>query len=118
MYYGSLQNQVFANCKNTTTPEVGLGATAIWYSDRSVYTIVEVSKSGRSIVVQEDDVVADKSKPLGIGHQDWIITPNPNAPRIIVTLRSNGKWVIKGQGQKNGQRFLIGARDYYYDWTF
>ena len=117
MSYGSLENHLYGHCINTKTPEVGDGATAVHYTDREPFTVVEVL-SKTAIVLQRDLVLADKTKELGVGHQNWVITPDPEGYTVIATLRKNGKWITKGRGQKSGTRFLIGGRDYYYDWTF
>lgn len=99
-------------------PKVGDGATQILWTDRNPYTIVEVIpvKSGpnkgkiHTVVVQADDYKRiDKNGPF-TESQDYEYTPNPNAPREIVTKRKNGQWKDSG-----GTKFALGWRDRYYD---
>ena len=56
--YGSLVNRIQENSViGQPIPTVGMGVTILGYSDRHPGTIIEVSKTGRSIKLQEDNWV-------------------------------------------------------------
>lgn len=84
---GSLSNRIMEN--NNSVPVVGKGATEMHYSDRTCYEVVEVSKDGLTCKLQALEAVADRSKPCGTGHQNWILNPTNN----FTTLKMyRGKW--------------------------
>ena len=73
----------------------------------------------RTIVVEELDHIADKSKEGGHGHQNWIIFRSENPITYVFTKRKNGRWVQKGRTVKSGLRGSISDAPYYhYDWCF
>ena len=130
MEYGSLINYVIGDrSKESFTPndpciEPGLECTELCYSDRHPWNVTEVvrDKKGivKSITVQSCSVTADKTKPAAIGHQDWIIRPNPNGRKVILKWRkSKNGWYSKGYDGKGwGSRFAMGYAEEYYDWSF
>jgi hypothetical protein len=112
---GSLINNIAANSAQRT-PEVGMGATMLYYTDRHAATIVEV-KSPRRIVLQED--TATRIDKNGMSEdQDYSYTTNPNGGTKEFTLRKNGRWVAKGDSAKSGLCCHIGSRGTYYDFSF
>jgi hypothetical protein len=115
MQHGSLQNLLMGS--GTTTPKVGDGATVVAWTDRAAATIVEVSKSGKTVVAQRD--TARRIDKNGMSDcQDYECTPNPNGCRETFTLRANGAWVEKGQPMRGGSRLSIGERRPYFDFSF
>lgn len=115
MQYGSLHNVLYAKGKGAE-PEVGMGATVLYWTDRRAATIVEVI-SPREIVIQRDR--ATRSDGGGMSDaQSYTYERQPDAPREVYTLRKNGAWVRKGGSMKTGQRLSIGARIEYYDYSF
>ncbi len=95
------------------TPEVGMGATRLGYSDRHAHTIIEVSKSGKRITVQRDHAVRTDSNGMS-DMQTWECTPNPTGATQVLSLRKNGRWAEVG-----GTTFYsIGTRREYYDYGF
>lgn len=93
-------------------PEVGMGCTQGVGSDRYPYTICEVVNE-KKIYVQADDYKrTDKNGQSE--SQTYEYTPNPEAQKILVTLRKNGRWVRKGE-TLNGSAFYIGQRRAYQD---
>lgn len=88
---GSFINQLMGN--NSTVPEVGKGATQLFYSDRTCYEVVEVSEDKTMAKLEYLEAKADASKPLGMGHQNWIL--EPTGQFITVVWRRN-KWCVKG----------------------
>lgn len=85
---GSFTNYLMGN--NSSTPEVGKGATLLSYSDRHPAEVLEVSADGKRCVIREMD---HKAKPNsgGMGHQEWDILPNPNGYKRTLIYR-NGAW--------------------------
>lgn len=85
------------------TPKVGDGGTVHYPSMRLPCTVVEVSKSGKTVKVQRDLVSYDKGQVSGF-------KPDSRAEVKTYSLRKDGKWRPKGT------RFpvlTIGERDHY-----
>lgn len=87
---GSFSNQMMGN--NATIPEIGKGATELMYSDRECYEVVEVSENKKTARLQCLKAVWDKSKPGGIGHQNWILEPTE---KYITVVYRYGSWYTK-----------------------
>ena len=85
---GSFTNYLMGN--NATIPVVGEGATLLSYSDRYPAEVLEVSKDGKRCVIRE---MKHKAKPNagGMGHQDWELSPDNDAPTDTLIYR-NGAW--------------------------
>jgi hypothetical protein len=85
---GSFTNYMMGN--NSTLPEVGKGGTLIMYSDRYPVEVLEVSEDKKKCVIRSMD---HKAKPNagGMGHQEWQITSNPDAPKETIVYRQ-GAW--------------------------
>jgi hypothetical protein len=113
---GSLTNNIFANARQNVPPAVGMGATELCYTDRHAYTIVEVV-SPKEIVVQQDTAIRTDKNGMSES-QDYRFEANPNAKRVTVTLRKNGRWVVKGESAKNGTCYAVGGRSEYHDYSF
>lgn len=115
MAYGSLNNLI-AGSNPTITPEVGMGATHIGWTDREPYTVVEVVNAD-TIVVQEDN--AKRVDTNGMSEsQSYEYTPNPDGRKVTVTRRKNGQWIAKGEPMKTGTKFVVGSRSKYHDYSF
>lgn len=116
--YGNLMNRVMEDSRQPI-PEIGMGATQTWSSDRHACTIVTVLSS-RRIQVRRDIA----TRILGIGQtamsesQNYSYTFDFTAPLETFTLRKNGRWVAEGQSSQNGTGLIIGDRDEYYDYSF
>lgn len=117
MQTGSLVNLLTANSKNTITPVVGIGATILMWSDRLPCTVIEVSKSGKSVVVQHDEYTRTDNNGMS-ECQDYEFAPNPEGQKRTFTLRKNGRWVVEGSGMKSGECLSIGHRNRYYDFSY
>lgn len=85
---GSFTNYLMGN--NSSTPEVGKGATLLSYTDRHPAEVLEVSADGKQCVIRG---MKAKAKPNsgGMGHQDWDISPDPDSPTDTLIYR-NGAW--------------------------
>lgn len=85
---GSFTNYMMGN--NSSTPEVGKGATLLSYSDRYPAEVLEVSADGKRCVIREMNHKAKENAGC-MGHQDWDITPNPDGYTQTLVYR-NGAW--------------------------
>lgn len=100
---------------STETPKVGDKCSEHWFSDCHACQVVKISKSGKTIWIRQNKVVADQTKELGMGHQHWIIFENEfEGSEHKVTLRKDGKW--RSTGTNN--YVSIGQWHEYYDWEF
>jgi hypothetical protein len=97
-------------------PVVGEGATISYVADSYPQTIIEISKDLKTIIVQEDKgVSAPNARPYS---NDWVITRDTNGVIREFTLRKNGRYVQKGDGQKTGLKLVLGVRRKYYAYEF
>ena len=113
---GSLVNHIYSGMKDVK-PEVGMGATLLFWSDRHAATVVEVSDDGKRIAVVED--IATRIDNNGMSEaQEYKFEQNPNGHKVYFTLRKNGSYVQEGQSMKEGQRVKVGMREQYYDFSF
>ena len=111
---GSLINHIISG-SGMASPEIGMGATQLCWSDRHACTITEVSKSGKRIGVVRDN--AERTDKNGMSDsQDYSFTPGTGSP-MYYTLRKNGAWVREGDSM-NGSRLAIGKRSEYHDYSF
>ena len=92
---------------------VGMGCTRIYWSDREAYTVVAVSASGKTAVVQRDHAVRIDSNGMS-DMQSYEYSPNPDAARETIRLTSKG-WKFAGP---HGSRVLMGTRRAYHDFSF
>jgi len=105
-------------------PKVGMGATIHMYSDSHAYTIVGVTKSGKTITLQKDKATMDPNfkpeiEPGGfVGHcsnqdeQTYSYEQDPEGFTIKARLRKDGRYHSK-QGKVG-----IGYRREFYDYNF
>jgi hypothetical protein len=116
MTTGSFINNLYQDAINTPTPEVGMGATMLSWTDRKAATIIEVSKSGKRITIQPDKSTRTDSNGMSES-QSYTYEPNPKAYAIEYSLRKNGRWVRVGDSM-TGSSLLVGHREEYYDYSF
>jgi len=114
MKYGSMMNLLASRSKNPT-PEVGMGATMLLWSDRHAGTVVEVK--GKRLVWQRDK--ATRADTYGMSDcQSYTYEANPEGETEAFTLRKNGEWVREGSSMKSGTTLGLGYRREYYDYSF
>lgn len=95
-------------------PEVGMGATAIYFSDRRAKTVVEV-KTPNKVIVRENEVIC---KDYYDGDYE-ILDELCNMPELTFTRRKSGRWVQMGQSDDRSSVVLVlGHRDHYIDPSF
>jgi hypothetical protein len=107
---GSLINHVIAG-SNMPEPKVGMGATVLSWTDRYAATIIEVK--GKRVVVQYDDAIRTDSNGMSES-QSYRYEPNPNAEKMIFSLRKNGQYKLVG----GGKVLAVGERRHYHDYSF
>uniref|UniRef100_A0A6M3LRF4 Uncharacterized protein n=1 Tax=viral metagenome TaxID=1070528 RepID=A0A6M3LRF4_9ZZZZ len=118
---GSLVNHVLSGTKGAPTPEVGMGATILMWSDRRAATIVRVRlfQTGplkgkvRQVLVQEDKATRTDSNGQS-DMQTYSYEPDTNAPIRVFTANRNQDGVFRGAGGT----LRIGSRNHYYDFGF
>lgn len=105
------------------TPQVGMGATILSWTDRYAGTIVELLPNG-VIAVQKDHAVRiDKN---GMSEcQEYRHEPNPRGAVYHFKRRKNGKWseVVRSSDTNrwvfaDGYGLRIGDRQHYHDFSF
>jgi hypothetical protein len=111
--YGSLINQVTDGMTNGVKPEVGMGGTMLHWSDRTPVTVVEVSRTGHKLVVQEDTATRTDSNGMSEA-QSYEYERNPNGALTEFTRRKDGSYRVKG----GNERLMLGHRDKYHDYSF
>jgi hypothetical protein len=93
------------------TPVIGMGATLLGWSDRYAYTVIAMSKSGKTITLQEDDATRTDTNGMSESQQyDYVRNLRG---RIIKAFRT------KSHGWRHKRmKVLLGVRDSYYDYSF
>lgn len=115
MQTGSLINYIYDRTESAP-PIVGMGATVLGWTDRTPATVIEVSASGKRVVLQDDDFRRTDTNGMSDA-QSYEYERNPRGRKRVFTLRKNGRWVAQGQPM-TGSAALIGKRERYYDFSF
>lgn len=98
----------------TVTPVVGMGVTEQIGSDAYPWTIIEVSTSGKRLILQKDRTVrADKNGQSEA--QTYLYIPDQKGEKVVVSLRNDGTWRQVGEKRIRGWRFFPGKRHHYSD---
>lgn len=112
MRTGSLVNHLMDGAA-TVEPEVGMAATVVHWTDRTAATVVEVSKTGHKLVVQEDTATRTDSNGMSDA-QSYSYERNPDGRLYEATRRKDGSYRLKG----GDSRVLLGHREKYRDFSF
>ena len=104
-------------------PEVGMGATIGYGSDRYPYTIHKISPDGKKIWASEDKHhVVPKEGGYAYGSDIPYTYSNNNqndeSQWSLFTLRKNGRYIQKESSRNSGSYLTIGFRRYYQDPSF
>lgn len=96
--------------------KVGDGATVIYYSDRKAGTIIEISKDGKVVKVQEDKAIRIDNN----GMSDCQVYEYERDPQgYIHTFKKNRRGQFTNNGKVDYGAILgIGFREEYYDYSF
>jgi hypothetical protein len=90
---GSFFNWLMSN--NASVPVEGEWATICFWSDRDVCKVVEVSKDGKTVVIEDYDTKASKiGREIGMGHQNWEHSPTGHLRTLVYR---HGAWRVKSQ---------------------
>ena len=108
---GNLINRLSESSKQPT-PEVGMGVTFLYYSDRAAGTVVKVC-SDRKILVKPDRAIRTDNNGMSES-QSYLFEVIEDAKPIAVTKRKDGSWRVS----KEGTGVAIGYRSYYHDFSF
>jgi len=101
--------------KEVEIPQVGMGATECYVTDRFPYTIIKVDPKGKWFEAQEDNATRTDKNGMS-DQQTYSYTPNPNGATRIVKKNRQGLWTTNGL--KKGQHWAIGIRRKYHDFSF
>lgn len=109
---GSFFNWLMSN--NESVPKVGEWATICHWSDRDVCKVVEVSDDLKRVKIEHYSTVAHESaREIGIGHQNWVHTPNGNFQTLVYR---NGGWRIEGSQVVFTKEFIAKAESEGNEW--
>lgn len=89
---GSLINFMYAN--NNVLPEVGKGATMLFWSDRHAYEVMEVSADFKRVVLKRYQ--NNNVKGLAYGDQRYMYEPQYLSEYETVLVWRNNAWKIEG----------------------
>lgn len=95
------------------SPEIGMGVTICYHSDRSPATIIQITNNGKRIVIQEDNFIRTDNNGMS-EIQKYEYEPNLFGTIHIATKRKDG--IFRLTGKKTYVE--IGSRRRYYDYSF
>jgi len=96
-----------------TVPEVGMAATIHIGSDSHPATVIQVTRNGKRVVVQED--LATRTDNNGMSEsQQYTYQADPTGAIYIATLRKDGSYRVTG----GKMPIHLGSRRKYYDYSF
>ena len=107
--HGSFINQYAGS---DVKPEVGVGGTVMYWSDREPVTVIEVSPSGKTVKVQADSYTRVDTNGMSDA-QRYEYERNPNG--TVMTFRYSAKWKAFKSGST---KLVLGRRERYYDFSF
>ncbi len=113
---GSLFNDIMGSDRNPKA-EIGMGATALLYTDRHAGTVIGIERNGKRILFQRDRATRADGYSMSDA-QSYEYERDADGATDAYTLRKNGAWVLEGTPMKNGQRLALGYRAEYYDYSF
>jgi len=126
----SLVNHLYSRMTvGAPTPEVGMAATTLSWTDRHAATVTSVTELKSKVWAYEITVVDDKALVINGSTHDGSATfafvPNPTGyPDIYRMERKTGKWVRGYMGEVTGRfvkapgGLILGRRDHYVDPSF
>jgi len=98
---------------NSSEPEIGMGVTIQFHSDRTACTIIDISPSGHQLVLQEDKATRLDNNGFSES-QEYSFKPDPDGRIFRATLRKDGRYRLAG----GKETITLGIRDRYYDFSF
>ena len=122
---GSLVNHIYSRSAGAT-PEVGIGATMLSWSDRHAGTVIEVFTKGayEYVTIQADNYKRIDNNGYSES-QSYEYTPNPEGPLSYFRRKSDqhqwqGVYINPETGKFNKGLggLILGEREEYYDFSF
>lgn len=115
-WYGSLNNRIDER-RRSAIPEVGMGATEYWWSDRHAYEVIAV-KDERHVTVRRLKAI----RTDGRGMSDWQDYKYESDPEGVVRqlfMTQKGIWRERiGSRELGTNKWYVGSADEYYDYSF
>lgn len=121
---GSLVNHLYSRMtKDAPTPEVGMAATILSWSDRNPGTVVAIEKN---IIAVQHDTYKRLDKNGMSETQEYEYTPNKNGAVDYFRVNKDGSFTSvyynssTRRWKKNSSSFglILGRREKYYDYSF
>jgi hypothetical protein len=113
--HGSLQNLLAGS--SASSPEIGMGATFVMWTDREPGTITLVSMDKTKIWVSRDKATRIDNNGMS-EMQEYTFERGEDPLGERYTLRKNGHWIAYREPMKDGRRVVIGYRSKYHDYSF
>lgn len=110
-WYGSLQNRILERTI-PAKPEIGMGVTEIYYSDRRAYEVVEIIDD-RHIKVRR---MLAKCNDWFAG--DWEVSSDPDGMVLLLFLTKKGVWRQRIGRALDSNIFFVGKAEEYVDPSF
>lgn len=116
---GSFFNYLMGN--SMSIPEVGKGATVLHWTDRSAYFVNEVSKDGKTVVIERAKAVrTDNNGMSETQSYEYVRDPQTEPETIKFTY---GKWrrvYTNWEGKKETSpiNIIFGTMREYFDYSF
>ena len=114
-WYGSIDNRMMENSK-MPTPQVGMGATEMCYTDRHPYEVIAV-KDDRHITVRELDWKRIDTNGMS-DCQDYEYFSNPENRTAELFRTKQGQWRERIGRSLGCNGFYIGYAERYHDFSF
>lgn len=92
-------------------PEVGVGCTIIYYTDRRAATVTQVL-SPKKIVVKHNEVLCED---YYAGRYTILKEFAEYMGEDVFTKRKNGQWVMQGHPVKDGTKLVLHHQSHYID---
>ena len=121
---GSLMNHIMSD--GVTAPEVGMGATILYWTDRKAVTIIEVKKNKKGeikeLTLQEDTAIRTdyngESESQRYCYAQW-----SEGRKYTARLLKHGWRILEGKDGESGRNIYgsglaIGVRNTYHDYSF
>lgn len=94
-------------------PQIGMAATICHWSDRTPATVIEISRNGKRLVLQED--ISIRTDTNGMSEmQSYLYKIDPHGCLYHATLRKDGRYRIA----HSKQVVFLGERRKYHDYSF
>lgn len=124
---GSVNNWIQSNAViGQPTPEVGMGATILGWTDRYPGTITAVDRDRGAVLLTVQEDAAERVDANGMSEsQRYRFSPDPNGRVYRYRQDKSGRWQAVEQNpatgrwvKSGGKGLRMGERSKYYDFSF